>query len=168
METSFESSKFNADKEKALPWFCRQKHRLTALYPDMSKFMIHRKILRKCGGYLENAVKSRTTEKSSATDIINILGEVSTRTRIGSRRVNLKTMFTTPWKDSVEKNPKENYNNIKYKSADIIRKIHICEITHHLAKTCPKRGKINEIDIEKEPYIEKEDNIIEENSDDKS
>ncbi|MBW0510969.1 hypothetical protein O181_050684 [Austropuccinia psidii MF-1] len=29
-------------------------------------------------------------------------------------------------------------------------------------------GKINEIDIEKEPDVEKEDHIIEENSDDKS
>ncbi|MBW0569561.1 hypothetical protein O181_109276, partial [Austropuccinia psidii MF-1] len=66
VETAFESAKFNADKDKALPWFCQQKDRLTALYPDMSEFMIHRKILRQCGGDLENAVKSRTTEKYSA------------------------------------------------------------------------------------------------------
>ncbi|MBW0588043.1 hypothetical protein O181_127758 [Austropuccinia psidii MF-1] len=45
VETAFESSKFNADKDKALPWFCQQKDRLTALYPDMSELMIHRKIL---------------------------------------------------------------------------------------------------------------------------
>ncbi|MBW0519762.1 hypothetical protein O181_059477 [Austropuccinia psidii MF-1] len=50
----------------------------------MSEFMIHRKILRQCGGDLEHAVKSRTTEQSSAEDIINILEEVTTRTRIGS------------------------------------------------------------------------------------
>ncbi|MBW0580162.1 hypothetical protein O181_119877, partial [Austropuccinia psidii MF-1] len=85
-ETAFESSKFNADKDKALPWFCQQKDRLTALYPDMSEFMIHRNILRQCGGDLEHAVKSRTTEQSSAEDIINILEEVTTRTKIGSSR----------------------------------------------------------------------------------
>ncbi|MBW0569465.1 hypothetical protein O181_109180, partial [Austropuccinia psidii MF-1] len=34
VETAFESAKFNADKDKALPWFCQQKDRLTALYPD--------------------------------------------------------------------------------------------------------------------------------------
>ncbi|MBW0521598.1 hypothetical protein O181_061313 [Austropuccinia psidii MF-1] len=45
----------------------------------MSEFMIHRKILRQCGGDLEHAVKSRTTEQSSAEDIINILEEVTTR-----------------------------------------------------------------------------------------
>ncbi|MBW0516382.1 hypothetical protein O181_056097 [Austropuccinia psidii MF-1] len=129
--------------------------------------MIHRKILRQCGGNLEHAVKRRTTEQASAEDIINILEEVITRTRIGSSRVNLKTRFNTPWKDSVEKNSKANSNNVKYKFADIIRKCHICQSTTHLANTCPKRGKINEIDIEKEPDVEKDD-IIEDNSDDKS
>ncbi|MBW0563621.1 hypothetical protein O181_103336 [Austropuccinia psidii MF-1] len=107
VETSFESSKFHAGKDKALPWFCQKKNRLTAVYPDMSEFIIHRKILRQCGGDLEHAVKSRTTEQSSAEDIINILEEVTTRTKIGSSRVNLKTRLNTPWKDSVEKTPKK-------------------------------------------------------------
>ncbi|MBW0533457.1 hypothetical protein O181_073172 [Austropuccinia psidii MF-1] len=84
----------------------------------MSEFMIHGKILRKCGGDLDHAVKSRTTEQSSAEDIINMLEEVTTRNRIGSSRVNLKTRFNTPWKDSVDKNPKETSDSIKYKSAD--------------------------------------------------
>ncbi|MBW0502329.1 hypothetical protein O181_042044 [Austropuccinia psidii MF-1] len=166
VETAFESSKFNADKDKSLPWFCQQKDRLTALYPGMSEFMIHRKILRQCGGDLEHAFKSRTTEQSSAEDIINILEEVTTRTRIGSSRVNLKTRFNTPWKDYLYKNPKENSNNVKYKSEDIIRKCHICQSTTHLANACPRKGKINEIDIEKEPDVEKDDDV--ENSDDKS
>ncbi|MBW0532390.1 hypothetical protein O181_072105 [Austropuccinia psidii MF-1] len=55
----------------------------------MSEFMIHRKILRQCGGDLENSVKSRTTEQFSAEDIINKLEEVTTRTRIGSGSVHL-------------------------------------------------------------------------------
>ncbi|MBW0514967.1 hypothetical protein O181_054682 [Austropuccinia psidii MF-1] len=165
VETAFESSKFNADKDKALPWFCQQKDRLTALYPGMSEFMIHRKILRQCGGDLEHAFKSRTTEQSLAEDIINILEEVTTRTKIGSSRVNLKARFNTPWKDSLDKTSKENSNNVKYKTSEIIRKCHICQSTTHLANTYPKRGKINEIDIEKEPDVEK-DNNIEENSDD--
>ncbi|MBW0570577.1 hypothetical protein O181_110292 [Austropuccinia psidii MF-1] len=131
----------------------------------MAEFMIHRKILRQCGGDLEHNVKSRTTEQSSSEDIIDILEEVTTRTRIGSSRVNLKTRFNAPWKDSVGKNPKENSKNVKYRSSDIIRKCHIFQRTTHLANTCPKRGKINEIDIEKEPDVEKDD-IIEDNSDD--
>ncbi|MBW0496597.1 hypothetical protein O181_036312 [Austropuccinia psidii MF-1] len=143
VETAFESSKFNADKDKYLPWFCQKKDRLTELYPNM------------------------TTEQSSEEDIINILEEVTTRTRTGSSRVNLKTRFHTPWKDSVDKNSKENSNNIKYKSEDVIRKFHICQSTTHLANACPRKGKINEIDIEKEPDAEKDD-VIEDNSDNKS
>ncbi|MBW0525318.1 hypothetical protein O181_065033 [Austropuccinia psidii MF-1] len=138
----------------------------TAFESAKFEFIIHRKILRQCGGDLEHAVKSRTTEQSSEEDIINILEEVTTRTKIGSSRVNLKTRFNTPWKDSVDKNPKENSNN-KYKSEDTVRKCHICQSTTHLANTCPKGGEINEIDIEKEPDVEKDD-IIEDNSDDKS
>ncbi|MBW0523769.1 hypothetical protein O181_063484 [Austropuccinia psidii MF-1] len=107
----------------------------------MSEFMIHRKIVRQCGGDLEHAVKIRTTEQSSAEDIINILEEVTTRTRIASSRVNLKTRFNTPWKDSVDKNPKENSNNIKYKSADVIRKFHIFQSTTHLADKCSNKGE---------------------------
>ncbi|MBW0503041.1 hypothetical protein O181_042756 [Austropuccinia psidii MF-1] len=58
--------------------------------------MIHRKILRKYEGDLEHSVKIRTTEKSSSEEIINILEEVTTRTRVGSSRVNLTTRFNTP------------------------------------------------------------------------
>ncbi|MBW0537608.1 hypothetical protein O181_077323 [Austropuccinia psidii MF-1] len=134
----------------------------------MSDFMIYRKILKQFRGDLEHSVKSRTTEQSSEKDIINILEEVTTRTQIVSSRVNLKKRFNTPRKECVDKNPKENYNNVKYRSANIIRKCHIFQSTTQLANTCQKRGKINEIEIEKEPHVEKEDNIIEENSDDKS
>ncbi|MBW0478754.1 hypothetical protein O181_018469 [Austropuccinia psidii MF-1] len=122
LEKAFKSSKFNADKYKALPWFCQQKEILTVLYTDMSEFMIHRNILRQCGGYLQHAVNRRTTQQSSAEDIINILKEVTTRTRNGSIRLNFRTRFNTPWKDSVDKSPKEYSNNMKYKSADVITK----------------------------------------------
>ncbi|MBW0592605.1 hypothetical protein O181_132320 [Austropuccinia psidii MF-1] len=132
----------------------------------MSEFMILRKILRECGGDLKHSVKIRTTEKYSAEDIINILEEVNTRTRIGSSRVHIKTRLNTPWKDSVAKNPKENSDNIKYNSEDVIRKCYICKSTTHLANKFPKRGKINEIEIEKETDAEKDD-VNEENSDDK-
>ncbi|MBW0527844.1 hypothetical protein O181_067559 [Austropuccinia psidii MF-1] len=121
--------------------------------------MINGKILRQYGGDLEHSVKSRTTEKSSAEDIINILEEVTTRTRIGSSRVNFQTRFNTPWKDLVDKNTKENSNNMKYKSEDLIRKCHICQSTTHLANACPRKGKINGIEIEKEPDVEKDDDV---------
>ncbi|MBW0517268.1 hypothetical protein O181_056983 [Austropuccinia psidii MF-1] len=133
----------------------------------MSEIMIHSRVLRQCGGYLENDVKSRTTEQSLAEDIINIFEEVTTRTKIGSSRVNLKKTFNTPWKDSVDKKTNVNSNNLTYKSADTIRKCHICQSTTHLSNTCPKRGEINKINIQKELDVEKDD-VIEKNSEDKS
>ncbi|MBW0502192.1 hypothetical protein O181_041907 [Austropuccinia psidii MF-1] len=131
METAFESAKFNARTDKDLPWFCQQKDRLTALYPEMSEFMIHIKHLRQCGGDLEHSVKSWTTQKSSEGDIINILEEVPAKTKLFSTRVNLKGRFNTPWIDSLDKNTKGNSNNMKYKSAEIIRKFHIFQSTTH-------------------------------------
>ncbi|MBW0549367.1 hypothetical protein O181_089082 [Austropuccinia psidii MF-1] len=128
--------------------------------------MIHRKILRQCAGDLKHTVKVRTTEQSLAKDIIHISAEVATRTKIGSSRMNIKTRFNTPWKDSVEKSPKETSSNMKYKSSEIIRKFHIFQSTTYLANTSPKRGKINEIIIENEPDIEKDD-VNEDNSDDR-
>ncbi|MBW0487506.1 hypothetical protein O181_027221 [Austropuccinia psidii MF-1] len=121
----------------------------------MSEFMIHRKTLRQCGGYLEHAVKRRTTEQFSGEDIINVLEELTTRTIIGSSRVNLETRFNTLWKYSVDKSPKGNSNNMKYKSSDVIIKCHILQRSTHLANKCLKRGKINEVYIEKEPHAKK-------------
>ncbi|MBW0578066.1 hypothetical protein O181_117781 [Austropuccinia psidii MF-1] len=132
-----------------------KKDRLTALYPGMSEFLIHRKILRQCGGYLEHSFKSRTTEQSSAEDIINILEEVTTRTKTGSSRENLKTRFNTPWKYSVDKNPTENSNNVKYKSADTVRKCDICQRTTHLANTCEKGGKSMKLILKRNLILKK-------------
>ncbi|MBW0559378.1 hypothetical protein O181_099093 [Austropuccinia psidii MF-1] len=156
VETAFESPKFNADKDKDLPRFCKQKDRLTELYPEISELITNIKILRQFRGYLKHAVKSRTTEQSSAEDIINIIEEVTTRTRIGASRVNIKTRFNASWKDSEHRNFKQNFNNRKYKSSDVIRKCRICQSTTHLANKFPKKAKINKIDIEKEPDVEKD------------
>ncbi|MBW0477632.1 hypothetical protein O181_017347 [Austropuccinia psidii MF-1] len=141
VETSFEYSELNDDKDRYLPLFCQQKDRLTEFYPYMSEFMIHRKIIRQCGGDLEHGIESRTNEKYSEEDIINTSEEVTTRTRLGSSRKNLKTRFNTPWKYSVDKNHKENSVNMEYKSAAIIMKCHICQSTTNLAHSYPRKGK---------------------------
>ncbi|MBW0525364.1 hypothetical protein O181_065079 [Austropuccinia psidii MF-1] len=122
--------------------------------------MIHRKIWRQSGGDLEHSVKSRTAEQFLAEDIINILEKVTTRTQIGPIRVNLKTRLNTPWEDYLDRNPKEN-SNMKYQSAYTVRKCHILQRTTHLANECPKKGIIKEPDVKK-------DDVIVENSDDKS
>ncbi|MBW0532756.1 hypothetical protein O181_072471 [Austropuccinia psidii MF-1] len=110
MENAFENAIFNSEKDKPLTWFFKQKDRLSALHPDMSDTMINMKILRKCGGELEHAIKSGCVEPCSTEDYINAMEDIITRTRIG------KTWTKIP-------------------------------ITSHLANTCTKKTKINEVQV---------------------
>ncbi|MBW0516855.1 hypothetical protein O181_056570 [Austropuccinia psidii MF-1] len=57
MEITFESATFSSEKDAPLTWFFKQKDRLSVLHPDMSDTMINMKILRKCGGELNHAIK---------------------------------------------------------------------------------------------------------------
>ncbi|MBW0505193.1 hypothetical protein O181_044908 [Austropuccinia psidii MF-1] len=50
----------------------------------MSDSMIHMKILRKCGGELENAIKCRCVEPCSTEDYLNAMGDIIARTRIAN------------------------------------------------------------------------------------
>ncbi|MBW0526173.1 hypothetical protein O181_065888 [Austropuccinia psidii MF-1] len=83
MENSFEESISNIERDSPMSWFLKQKDRLTSLHPDMSEAMIHKRILRKCGGDLENSIRSRCIEPCSTEDFINALEEIKTRTKIG-------------------------------------------------------------------------------------
>ncbi|MBW0495367.1 hypothetical protein O181_035082 [Austropuccinia psidii MF-1] len=74
---------FNSEKVEQLTWFLKQKDRLSALHPDMSDSIINMKILRKCGGELEHAIKCRCVEPCSTEDYINSMEDIITRKIIG-------------------------------------------------------------------------------------
>ncbi|MBW0563191.1 hypothetical protein O181_102906 [Austropuccinia psidii MF-1] len=82
MENAFERAIFNSEKDKPLTWFFKQKDRLSPLHPDMSVTMIIMKILIKCGGELEHAIKRRFVEPCSTEEYINAMDNIITRTRI--------------------------------------------------------------------------------------
>ncbi|MBW0467625.1 hypothetical protein O181_007340 [Austropuccinia psidii MF-1] len=81
MENAFESAIFNAEKDKPLTWFFRKKDRLSALHPDVSDTMINMKILIKCKGVLENAIKCRFVETFSTEKYINAREDIIIRKR---------------------------------------------------------------------------------------
>ncbi|MBW0498944.1 hypothetical protein O181_038659 [Austropuccinia psidii MF-1] len=83
MENSFEEAIFNIERGRPMSWFLKQKDRLTALHPYMSETMVHKRTLRKCGGDLENAIRSRFIEPSSTEDYINAMEEITSTTKIG-------------------------------------------------------------------------------------
>ncbi|MBW0565370.1 hypothetical protein O181_105085 [Austropuccinia psidii MF-1] len=83
MKNHFEEAIFNIGRDRPMSWYLEQIDRLTSLHPDMSGKMVHNKILRKCGGDLEHAIRSRCIEPFSTEDYINAMEDITTRREIG-------------------------------------------------------------------------------------
>ncbi|MBW0528838.1 hypothetical protein O181_068553 [Austropuccinia psidii MF-1] len=153
MQNSFESDNFNSEKDKPFTWFLKHKDRLSALHQDMSDSMINMKILRKCVGELEHAIKCRCVETCSTADYINAMEHIITKTRIGKswNRVPVESKM-------VSKTYRE------YKRPEIAAlKCHKRGSTSHLANTFTKKEKINEAQVigEVQCIEEKEESDLE-------
>ncbi|MBW0551331.1 hypothetical protein O181_091046 [Austropuccinia psidii MF-1] len=148
MENSFEEAISNIERDWPMSWFLKQKDRLTALHPDMSEKLVHKRILRKCGGEPEHAIRSRFIETCSTEDYIDAMEDITTRAKIGRK------WYKPPMdnKTSGKPNPKPNKTHDK---APL--KCKKCGSTSHLANTCPKNTRINEIEIEKDDTKETKD-----------
>ncbi|MBW0539834.1 hypothetical protein O181_079549 [Austropuccinia psidii MF-1] len=125
----------------------------------MSQQMVHKKILRKCGGALEHSLRRRFMEPFSTEEKINALEDIVTRTKTGRtwKKLDIK-ISNKPYikKDKVKNPPKPNST---YKR----RKCHQCDGIGSLANNCIKKEKINKIletkdhnDKEEESYSEKD------------
>ncbi|MBW0581393.1 hypothetical protein O181_121108 [Austropuccinia psidii MF-1] len=124
-----------------MSWFLKQKDRLAALHPDMSETMVHKSILRKFGGDNEHAIRRRFIEPFSTEDYINAIKEINTTTKIG------RNWYKPPMDNNTSGKPIPK----PYKPHDKAPlKCHKCGSTSHLAHTCPKKTRINEIEIEKD------------------
>ncbi|MBW0529165.1 hypothetical protein O181_068880 [Austropuccinia psidii MF-1] len=99
IENEFENCLFDPDKDKPFTWFLKQAVRLNALYPEMSQKMLYMKILKKCGGELEHALRRRCIVPCSTEEYINALEDIVTRTKI----------FRT-WKKLDIKSPNKPFN----------------------------------------------------------
>ncbi|MBW0591444.1 hypothetical protein O181_131159 [Austropuccinia psidii MF-1] len=112
----------------------------------MSDSMINIKILRKCGGELEHAIKCRCVEPCSTKDYINAMEDIITRKIIG------KTWTRIPMESKmVSKTSRED------KSPEIPGlKCHECGSTSHLANTFTNKTKINEAQVIEEAQCTKE------------
>ncbi|MBW0531953.1 hypothetical protein O181_071668 [Austropuccinia psidii MF-1] len=115
MENSVQKAICNIERDRPMSWFLEQMDRLTSLHPDMSETMVHKSILRECGGELEHAMRRRCIEPCSTENYINAMEDITTRKKIGRN------------------------------------------CTSHLANNCPKKTRINEIEIEKDDTKETND-----------
>ncbi|MBW0540589.1 hypothetical protein O181_080304 [Austropuccinia psidii MF-1] len=102
----------------------------------MSDSMINIKILRKCGGELEHAIKHRCVEPCSTEDYINAMEDIITRMRIGKTSTKVPMESKMVSKTSKDKNPERP-----------VLKCHKCGSTSHWANICTKRTKINEVQV---------------------
>ncbi|MBW0487316.1 hypothetical protein O181_027031 [Austropuccinia psidii MF-1] len=103
----------------------------------MSDSMINMKVLRKCGGKLENSISCRCLEPCSSEEYINSMEEIITRTRTG------KTWTRNPMESKmIPKISKED----KIPERPVL-KCHKCGSTSHLAKPCTKKTKLNESQV---------------------
>ncbi|MBW0567778.1 hypothetical protein O181_107493 [Austropuccinia psidii MF-1] len=114
----------------------------------MSETMVHKRILRKCGRDLEHAIRSRCIEPCSTGDYINAMEDITTRTKIG------RSCYQPPMDNKTSWKPISKPNKPHYKAP---LKCHKCGSTSHLANNCPKRTRINEIEIEKDDTKETND-----------
>ncbi|MBW0500900.1 hypothetical protein O181_040615 [Austropuccinia psidii MF-1] len=150
MEMFFEEAILNIKRDRPMSWFPKQKDRLTALHPDMSETMIHKKILRKCGGELEHSIRSRCIEPCSTEDYINAMEDIKTRTKIG------RNWYKPPMENKTSGKPIPKPNKPHDKAP---LRCHKCGSTSHLANTCPKKKRINEIEIDKVEDTKETNNI---------
>ncbi|MBW0535594.1 hypothetical protein O181_075309 [Austropuccinia psidii MF-1] len=99
----------------------------------MSDSMINMKILRKCGGELEHAIKCRCVEPCSTEDYINAMEDIITKTTIGKTwtRITMESKMVSK-ASSEYKRPERT-----------VLKLHKCGSTSYLANTCTKKTKIN-------------------------
>ncbi|MBW0514902.1 hypothetical protein O181_054617 [Austropuccinia psidii MF-1] len=148
MENSFDKAIFNIERDRPMSWFLKQKDRLTYLHPDMSEEMVHKRILRKCCGDLEHAIRSRCIEPCSTEDYIISMEDITTRTRIG--RIWYKPSMENKTSGKPIAKPNKPHDKAPLKC-------HKCGITSHLANTCPKKTRINDIEIEKDDTKEIDD-----------
>ncbi|MBW0565816.1 hypothetical protein O181_105531 [Austropuccinia psidii MF-1] len=93
MENFFEEDIFNIERDGHMSWFLKQKDRLTSLHPDMSETLVHKTRLKRCGGDLEHAIRSRYIEPCSTEDYINAMKDITVRAKIG------RNWYKTPMDD---------------------------------------------------------------------
>ncbi|MBW0519492.1 hypothetical protein O181_059207 [Austropuccinia psidii MF-1] len=103
----------------------------------MSDSMINIKILIKCGGELEYAIKCRCVEPCSTEDYIKSMEYIITRTRIG------KTWIGVPMESKMVSKPYREYKRPERP----VFKCHKCGNTSNLAKACTKKTKINKFQV---------------------
>ncbi|MBW0471727.1 hypothetical protein O181_011442 [Austropuccinia psidii MF-1] len=108
--------------------------------------MIDMKILRKCGGELEHAIKYICVDPCSTEDYIDAMEDIITRKRIS--KTWTKSPMETRMTQTISREDKKNRRPVL--------KCHKCGSTSHLANTYTKKVKIKETQVIEEVQYNEE------------
>ncbi|MBW0508591.1 hypothetical protein O181_048306 [Austropuccinia psidii MF-1] len=116
--------------------------------------MVHMKILKKCGGELEYALRRRCIKPCSTEEYINALEDIVKRTKIGRNWNKLDIKSSNKLFIKKDK-PREPFKPNTFSSNEQ-RKWHKSGGIGNLANNCLKKSKNNEI-VETEDHNDKEE-----------
>ncbi|KNZ52069.1 uncharacterized protein VP01_3703g2 [Puccinia sorghi] len=143
------SNIFDEEKDSPVKWFLSQKDRVQALWPNMSIQDMHLRILKKCGGDLEHVVKSRAPIDESYEEIINILEDITTRTRIGCKYKPYRHVTSEKSDNTKNSLTSRNKESSKESNPHKDKKCYTCQKLGHTSTTCTqKRKHVNQVDAE--------------------
>ncbi|MBW0532709.1 hypothetical protein O181_072424 [Austropuccinia psidii MF-1] len=152
IENAFEKSFFDRDKDKPLTWFLKKVEILNALYPEMSQKMLHIRMLKKCGGELEHAPRSRCIEPCSTEEYIDALEDIVTRNNIGRTWKELD--IKSPYKPFIKRDEPREHFKPNTPPTNEQQECHKCGGIGNLANNFLEKEKINEI-VETEDHNDK-------------
>ncbi|MBW0467529.1 hypothetical protein O181_007244 [Austropuccinia psidii MF-1] len=138
--------------------FLKQKYILASLHPEVSETMIHKRILKKCGGDLENAIRRRCIETFSTEYYINSMEDITNRNKIGRNYYEPPIDNKTCGKPISTKRPTKTQDRAPFKS-------HNFSSNFNLADSCIKKARINEIQLEKNQDTKETNKATEHESD---
>ena len=73
MQRAFDRERFRpVVNTEPVQWICKQRRRLEAAKPDISKYILITQILSKCPADSSHAIKCRLRKENDSTELINI------------------------------------------------------------------------------------------------
>ncbi|MBW0487117.1 hypothetical protein O181_026832 [Austropuccinia psidii MF-1] len=115
-----------------MSWLLEHKDRLTNLNPDRSGTMVHKMRLRKCGGDLEHAIRSRYIEHLSTKDYIIAIEDITKREK------RFRYCYKPPTENNISGEPisREKPNKPQYRD---LLKFQKCGSKSHFSNIYPRK-----------------------------